>query len=338
MAKSKSKKIKIPKSVLELQMSPKKYAKKHNIRLKGKHMSKREKRHNLKRLKREYAESAAAGLNKAVKILAENDSENKKVMKVKNGVDNIISNPGVMKKVSKLYRKSPDSYPNMVYLPYMIMNTIAYYRSDAISDEEKEIANELDAESLVLFCEKILKKEIKRYRNMGLDNELAFRIATTIPTAKLFRSNRQWYTKLIRQMYDIALTKDVDVDITLRAVIKIDKKKQVTKRDFLEGFFMEFIMQRSSNKNAKFTESQKQLHEDLIARCLTYLDSLKGRKLREILKGYIKRRKKAEEYKNDGKRVIKFIDHANSNSPYTTIKSVVQDLIADNASNELYLS
>ena len=57
-----------------------------------------------------------------------------------------------------------------------------------------------------------------------------------------------------------------------------------------------------------------------------------------MLRQYIKRRKTAESYKNDGKRVIKFTDHANSNSPYSHIKSVVQDLISDNSSNELYLS
>ena len=337
---AKKKKIKIPKSVLDLRMSPKKYAKKHNIRLKGKGMSKREKKHNVKRLKAEYSESAITGLNKAVKILAENNPENKKVLKVKDGVDNIISNPGVMKKVAKLYRKNPDSYPNMIYLPYMIMNTLVYYSSENISEEDKEIGKNLDSESLIEFCEKILKKEIKRYRNMGLDDDIAYQMATVIPTTKLFKNNRQWYKKLIQTMYNIAESKEVDVDAVIKAVIKIDKKKKssVAKKDFLEGFFSEFILQKSSNKNLKMTDTQKQLHEDLIERTLVYLDNLKGRKLREILKQYIKRRKTAESYKNDTKRVIKFTDHANSNSPYVNIKKVVQDLIADNSSNELYLS
>ena len=53
MAK-KEKKIKIPKSVLDLRLSPKKFAKKHDIRLKGKGMTKREKKYNAKRLEKEY--------------------------------------------------------------------------------------------------------------------------------------------------------------------------------------------------------------------------------------------------------------------------------------------
>ena len=88
---AKKKKIKIPKSVMELKLSPKKYAKKHGIKLKDKHMSKKDRKHSIKRLKNEYSESAINGLNKAVKILAENP-EAKKIEKVKLGIDNIILN------------------------------------------------------------------------------------------------------------------------------------------------------------------------------------------------------------------------------------------------------
>lgn len=332
------KKIKIPKSVLDLRMSPKKFAKKHGIRLKGKGMSKSEKKHSKKKLNREYSICAINGLNKAVKILAENGPEGKKIGKVKDGVDNIISNPNVMKRVAKLYRKNPDSYPNLIYLPHMIMNTIVYYHSEGISDEEKEIGKALDEEGLIEFCEKILRREIKRYKRKGLDDATAYQLATVIPTTKLFK-NRQWYRKLINELYSIAETIPVDIDAVLKAVSSIDKKKKgISRKDFLEGFFSEFILQKVSNSNKKFTATQKELHEGLVDRALLYLDNLKSRKLREILKGYIKRRKQAENYKNDGKRVINFTDHANSNSPYTTIKAVVQDLIADNGSNEIYLS
>lgn len=338
MAKNKDKKkIKIPKSVLDLRMSPKKFAKKHNIRLKGKGINKREKKRNIKRLKKEYSEAAIGGLNKAVKILAENP-ENKKVKKVEKGVDNIITNPEVMKKIAKIYKKSPSSYPNMIFLPHMIMNTLVYFNSDNISDEEKEIGKDLDTEGLIEFCEKILKKEIKRYKNMGLEPEVAYQFATVIPTAKLFKNSRQWYKKMIQVMYEISEHTEVDIDAVIKAVTKIDKKKTIKKKDFLEGFFSEFIMQKSSNKSAKFTDTQKELHEGLIERALIYFDGLKSRDLKYILKQYIKRRKTAESYKNDTKRVIKFTDHANSNSPYVTIKKVVQELIDDNSANELYLS
>lgn len=337
MAK-KEKKIKIPKSVLDLRLSPKKFAKKHDIRLKGKGMTKREKKYNAKRLEKEYSECAINGLNKAVKILAENSSESKKINKVKDGVDTIITNSSVMDRIAKLYKKNPESYPNMIYLPNMIMNTLVYYSSDGISEEEKEIGKQLDTESLIEFCEKILKKEIKRYRKMGLDQEVAYQMATVIPTAKLFKNNRQWYKRLIQQMYDIAEKNEIDIDTILKAVCKIDKKNPISKKEFMEGFFSEFIMQKSSNKQKNFTDTQKDLHEGLVERTLTYLDNLKPRKTRDIIKTYIKRRKTAEQYKNDTKRVIKFIDHASSNSPYTNIKSVIQGIIDEDSTAELYLS
>lgn len=334
---AKNKKIKIPKSVLNLRMSQKKFAKKNNIRLKGKGMSKKEKKHNVKRLEKEYSEFAINGLNKAVKILAENP-EHKKTEKVKAGVENIIINPQVMRKIAKIYRKNREQYPNMKFLPDMIMNTLLYYSSDAISEEEKKIGESLDKDALIEFCEKILKKEIKRYKNQGLPEEVAYQLATVIPTTKLFKSNRRWYKKLVIQLYDIAAQQSVDVDTVLKAVSKVDKKKSISKKDFLEGFFSEFILQKSTNKTAKYNDTQKELHETLIDRTLVYLNGQKPRKLREILKQYIKRRKTAEEFKNDTKRIIKFTDHANSNSPYENIKKVVQDLINDNSSYELYLS
>lgn len=334
---SKSKKIKVPKSVLDLRMSPKKFAKKNNIRIKGKGLSKSERKHAVKRLNHAYSENAINGLNKAVKILAENP-EGKKIDKVKEGVDNIISNPDVMKRIAKLYEKNPDSYDNMIFLPHMIMTTISYYSSDSISEEEKEIAESMDKDALAKFCEKILKKKIKRYKKLGLSDELAFQLAAVVPTAKLFKNNRKWYKRLIQQMYDMATVSEIDVDVMLKAIIKIDKDKVISKKDFLEGFFSEFILQRSTNKTHSYTDTQKDLHESLIERTLIYLDNMKSHRLKDILKQYIKRRKVAEEYKNDTKRVIKFIDHANSNSSYTNIKSVVQELIADNSSNELYLS
>ena len=336
MAK-KEKKVKIPKSVLNLRMSPKKFAKKNNIRINGKKMSKKEKKYNQKRLNKAYSEFAISGLDKAVKILAEHP-DSKKIDKVKDGVENIIMNPSVMKRVAKLYCKRPDDYNNMKFLPHMIMNTLVYYSSDAISDEEKQLAETLDKEGLVEFCEKVLKKEIKRYRKLGLSQEMAFQMATVIPTNKLFKSNRQWYRKYINELFNMAENESVDIDNIMAATVKIDKKKSISKKDFLEGFFTEFILQKNTNKVAKYTDTQKELNEGLIERTLVYLDNLKASKLREILKTYIKRRKTAESYKNDAKRVIKFIDHANSNSPYANIKKVVQQLIEDNNANELYLS
>lgn len=334
----KVKKVKIPKSVLKLRMSMKKFAKKNNIRVGGKHMSKGEKKHAMKRLKREYAEFAIAGIDKAVKIMAEHPDA-KKIDKVKEGVENIITNQPVMESITKLYKKNKEAYPNMRYLPDMIMNTLVYYSNDGISEEEKKVAESLDKEALVEFCEKILKKEIKRYKKKGLPDEIAYQLATVIPTTKLFKNSRKWYKRLIIQMYDIAEHQTVDVDQILMAVSKIDKdKKYVNKKEFLEGFFSEFILQKSSNKTAKFNDSQKELHDNLIDRTLVYLDAQKKSNLRDILKRYIKQRKVAESYNTDTKRVIKFTDHANSNSPYTNIKDVVTELISDNASNELYLS
>lgn len=335
---AKKKKVKVPKSVLELRWSPKKFAKKNNIRVSGKGMSKGEKKRNKKRLRNEYSEHAITGLNRAVKIISENSPESKKMDKVKDAVDNIISNPEVMKRVAKIYAKHPKNYPNMKFLPHMIMNTILYYAQDNLDGEDKEIADALDKEGLVKFCEKILKGEIRRYKKAGTSSDVAYQLATVVPTTKLLKNNRQWYKNLIQSLYFIAENDEVDLGVVLPAIQKIDKKKSMEKRDFYEGFYLEFIFTKSSNKKNLWNDSQKELHENLIDKTLEYLDGLKSRKCKDILKAYIKRRKTAESYKNDNTRVIKFVDYANSNSSFTNLKAVVQELISDNDQNEMYLS
>lgn len=331
---SKKRKVKVPESVKNLRTSPKKFAKKNGIRIKG---SKKDKKRAKKRLYHEYSASAIAGLNKAVKILAENPGDGKKITKIKESVEATIQNGKVMEQVAKLYNKRPEAYPNMIFLPWIIMNTLSYYASEGISDEEKEFAKTLDVKGMTKFCEKVLKRQIKRYEKMGLSETAAFQLAVVAPTTRLFH-NRYHYRRLISQLYDIAANEEIDVDTVLAAVSRIDKKKKMKRSEFLEGFFSEFILTKSTNKTHSFTDAQKELHETLIDRALVYLDNLKRKKLHDILKTYIKRRKDAESYKTDTKRVIKFIDHAHSNSSYTNIKAAVQELIEDNASNELYLS
>ena len=336
---SKEKKIKIPKSVAELKLSPKKFAKKHGIRLRGKGLKKKDKKRNYKRLTNEYSTSAIEGINKAVKILVETTKESKKIDKIKAAVDNVITNPEIMKKISKIYAKDKSSYPSMIYLPHMIMNTLMYYGQKDLSEDDKVIGESLDKEGLIEFCEKILKKEIKVYKNAGLTQSAAFPMASVIPSGKLLKDmNRKWNRKLIQAMYTIAEDEPVYVDDIIRGILKTDKKSDLKKSVLLEGLFSEFILNKASNKDHKFTDNQKELHEKMIELTLEYLNSIKVRKCKEILKKYIKRRKTAEKYKNDSKRVIKFIDYANSNSEYTSLKKALTGIISDNASNELYLS
>ena len=335
------KSIKIPKSVLELRLVPKKYAKKHGIKLKGKGMSKGQKKRNSERLEKEYSKSAIVGLNKAVKILAENPIEDKKIDKIKDGIDNIISNEKVMKRISRLYKENPKSYPNMIFLPQWIVNTIEYYNQDDLSEEDMHIKESMNNESLIAFCTKLLKSKIKRYKNLSdVSDVAAFHLASVAPTSKLFRNNRNWYRKLLDALYKIAENEAVDVPSVLDSVRKIDEKKKdrINKDDFYRGFFSEFIRKRVSNKNHTFTDYQKDLHENLIDGALKYLDQLKSSKCKDILKSYIKSRKAAESDKRDSKRVIKFIDHAHSNSPYVNLKAAIQDLITADGTAELYLS
>lgn len=334
MAKTK---IKIPKSVLELKCSPKKFGKKHGIRIK-KGMSKKEKKYFRKRLWKEYGNYAAAAMNVAVKLLAENNPDTHKLNKVKTGVENVITTPKAMDAVIKEYNKHPKRYPYMIYLPKMILNTIEYYSQEDIPEDDKELAASLNTNKMMKFCEKILKKQIKYYKKRGFSDTSAFVLASVAPSTKIFARGDHYYRRLISELYKLAGVDDTPIDLNtvLNAIYKIDKH-YVDKKEFINKFFYNFILQRDSNRFKKFTSNQKELKDSLIDYALHYMDGLKPHKLRTMIRSYIKKRKHDEKLKNDSKRMINFLDHSLSNSPYLNIKKVVEDLVKENKSVETYL-
>lgn len=329
--------IQIPKCVKMLKLSKKKFAKKNDIKITDK-MKKKERERKLKKLTIEFTEETIKGLDKGVKILSEVSDDSKKVNKIKEWIVSKITDAETMDAVAEMYKKHPEYYPNMIYLPHMIVSTINYYRQEDLTDEEKEFGKRIESEDLIAFCEKILKKIIKKYKKEDLDESTAFNIATVIPSTKLLAGSRKWFKNLLTTLHIMAEDTVPDVKAIFKAILKIEGKKYISKKLFYELLYQEFIMKRLSNKKYSSTETQKEFYEKMTDMTLEYLNGLKVGKIKGILKQYIKRRKKAEEAKADGKRIIKFIDHANSNSPYQQIKAAVQELINDDKDNEQYLS
>ena len=339
MSKDKKKKdIQIPECVKVLKLSKKKYAKKNGIDLDSNKMSKKDGKRKLKKITLEYNEEVIKGLNKAVKILTEVTEDTKKVNKVKEWIENKIVDPATMDAVAEMYKKHPELYSNMIYLPYMIVSTITYYRQEDLTDEEKEFGKRIHSDDLIEFCMKILKKVIKKYEKQDLSSEVAFQIATVIPTTKLLAGSRKWFRNLITTLHIMAEKSVPDLKAIFKAILKLDGKKYINKKLFYELLYQEFMLKRLSNKKYSATDSQKEFYDNFVDMTLEYLNELKVGKVKNILKQYIKARKKAEEFKSDGKRIIKFVDHANSNSPYQNIKAAVQELINDDKNNEIYLS
>lgn len=331
------KKLELPACVTVLKQSKEKYAKKNGIRIDKKKMKKKELKRRYKKLDKEYYEAIIVGLNKGVKILTEVHKESKKLNKIKKGVEKIILNHETMDGIIKIYKKDPSRYNELKFFPYMILSTIEYYNSGKLSDEDKELAESIDPEKLIEFASSILKKEIKRYNKLGLSDTVAFKLAAAIPSTKILNKSIVYYKRLLNMMYTMSENESLDIGKVFRAVVKLDGKKIIKKKVFLMNFYREFILRRMSNKNYSLTDTQKEMHEKLIDMCLEFMNSLKVSNIKCMLKNYIKSRKKAEEFKSDGKRVIKFTDQVNSNSPYANIKIAVQEIISDDETNELYL-
>jgi hypothetical protein len=334
-------KLKIPKSVIDLKLTRKRFAKKNNIRLKGKDLTNKDKNRNRKKLNNLYSEAMLNGLNKAIMIISENKinkTNEKKINRIRKDISNLIPQSKIMKRIAKLYSKKATDYPNIIYLPKYIIDTIEHYSLEGLNDKEKAIGENLNKEELLDFCNKVLKKEIKKYEKNDLSPNASFILSSVAPNLKLFKNSWEPYYNLMQALFNIAIDEEVDLTKVFDYIKNLENKKDFNKKEFYKRFFSTFIARRVSNKDYSFTDHQKTLKEELIDKSLEYLNGLKSGELKEILKEYIKHRRGAESDKSDSKRVIKFIDYANSNSEYAKLQSVVKELIADNSSNELYLS
>lgn len=335
-----AKKIKIPDTVKDLKLSPKKFGKKIGIRI-NKGMPKKERKFYTKKLWNKYGKMAAEGLNDAMHILSENNPEEKKMAKVVKRVDGVLESPKTMNVVIKRYKKNPNRYPDMIHLPRFIISTVDYYNSTSISEAEKrEMDEKFDTEKLIDFSYHILKKPIKYYENRGVADVPAFRLAAAVPSARVFNKSRFYYRNAIEELYKIAAldpNQILDLNVIIPSMIKVDKTRKISKKEFLRHFCFEFICMRLRNKDL-MEDSQRALNTELTSFVLDFLDSMKPHSLKELLKEYITVRKK-EEYKNlKGTHPINFVEHAAANSPYLNIQNVVQDILEKNNNFATFLS
>ncbi len=337
----KKKKIDIPDNVKQLGMAKKKFAKKNDLpyKMKGKEFSKKEKKNAVKEFNKEYASAQLEALDKAVKILVQcGMHESKKIDKLKERVDEVIRNQELMDGMISVYKKEPKEYKWILHLPGMITATILYYQKKDLTDEEKKEAEHLDVDMLMKFCEKILRKPIRKYMKHGLSASAAFQMACAVPTLNVFTwKTNYWHRKMINTMFEIAAEDVVDVPSYLQAIFSMDKNDKFKKKYFLDEFCLQYLLRKQTNKSAKFTDNQKELQENLNAWVLVHLNTIQKDRSRAIIKDYIKARKRAEENKVDGTRVIPLINHSNANSEYTRLRDVLLDIIKSNSQNELYL-
>ena len=319
----------------------KKFAKKNDIpyNLKGKDFSKKEKKKAAKEFNKEYASAQLDSLDKAVKILVQcGMQENKKIDKIKESVDDVIRNPSLMNDIIDIYKKDPKQHKWILYLPSMMVATIVYYQGKDLTDAEKKEAETVDVDMLMKFSEKILKKPIRKYIKHGLSTSAAFQMACAVPSLNVFTGRTVFFhRKFINTLFEIAKEEVVDIPTYFQAMFAMDKSEKFKKKEFLDEFCLQYLLRKQTNKSAKFTDNQKELQENLNTWALNHLNLIAKERSRSIIKNYIKARKRAEENKIDGTRVISLINHSNANSEYTRLRDVLLDLIKSNSQNELYL-
>lgn len=321
---------KLPRTVKALDQKRKKWAKKNGLNYK-------DGKGNKKLAKEEYQEAFLEGLDRSMEIIL-HQPNSKIADRVKDKIDAALARPKRMAEAAKIYPEHRKEYRNIIYLPNMIMTTIRYLQNgaDKLEGKEKEIAASIDETALVDFCETILKKSMKHYTSYGLSRGAAFTLACLVPSAHILEKS-YWYRALLTTLYDMAETDTFEIETIFEAVTTVDKSKVLHKRDMKRKFWLEFILMKNSNRFKNLNESQKNLHEHLQNQALEYLNGLSKDELEAMLYKYIKRRRESENNNSDGRRIFRFVDHANSNSPYGKIKQVVEKIISAKPDYEVYL-
>lgn len=326
----KHEKSKLPRSVKALSQSRKDWAKKNGLDYKDDD-------DNKDLAKKEFIETFVEGLDRAMEIIL--DKPNSDLAKdVKREIEVALGRTKKIAAATKYYSEHRKKYQYIKYLPNVIVSTLKYVQSPSadLTAQEATLAKNLDEVVLHDFCKAILKKPCEHYEAIGLSNSAAMALASLVPSARILEKG-YWYRALIATLYSMAETDHFEIDDVFEAITTVDKNKVLRKRDLKRKFWLEFILMKNSNRFKDLNESQKTLHEHLQIKALEYMDTLSEDELEAMLLKYIKRRRESESTNSDGRRIFRFVDHANSNSPYTKIKKVVEKIIKGKSEYEAYL-
>ena len=252
-----------------------------------------------KELKENYYSSLAYNLQYVIDFLvAKRHIQEEEIQQMKNKCYAQIAGEdgeGFVKYLTKAYKRGElDDMENIELLPILLYEMIAEInKQNQIRKSENPEAPVYDSSDLFNLSELILKKKLKKLEKKGIEANLAFDLLSVVPTTDAMKYSPYFRIKTV---FDLMYQHAAKEQVPFKKVVAALFKGQY------DEIIINYALQERKEKCEKFNDSQKALFNDINEWVFNTLEDSDSSVIKEIIRTYIKTRKRDAAQGKDGNR------------------------------------
>lgn len=278
-----------------------------------------------KEMKRAYYAMLVDLLPETISLLVRY-SHIREVVEIKDSLYEKLVDPQMIK-VLKNCVEDKEDIDNINLLPIVIRDIINLAKQQEVADKaEGENTDHYDVSDLIELSHLILKKKLKKMKNAGIDEDVAFDALSVIPHAKVLKDKQINYRMrvLMSVLYEHAKTKEIDFGKLITMLIPEEYANVV----------ILFCLLERKDKFVNFNENQQKFFISINEWLFNVMEEMDRSSIEAILNNYIETRKRDESQGRDGNRRY-FIKSLPENE-YPRITKVIKHLLETKPEVEKY--
>lgn len=250
----------------------------------------------------------------------------KEVQEIKDQLYEKLVDPQFVKVLKHLIEDKVD-VKNIKMLPIVIRDIVHMAKQQEAKDKETDVnAEGYDVEDLIELSKLILKKKIKKMKNEGIDEDVAFQCLSVIPCDKVLEDKQINYRLrvLMNVLYELAKTKEIEFGKVIGMLIP-EKYASVV---------ILFCLLERKDKFASFNENQQKFFIQINGWIFDVMEDMERNQVESILNTYVDTRKRDESNGRDGNR--RYFLKSLPESDYPRVRKVIDRMLESDSSVEKY--
>lgn len=250
----------------------------------------------------------------------------KEVQEIKDQLYEKLVDPQFVKVLKHLIEDKVD-VKNIKMLPIVIRDIVHMAKQQEAKDKETDVnAEGYDVEDLIELSKLILKKKIKKMKNEGIDEDVAFQCLSVIPCDKVLEDKQINYRLrvLMNVLYELAKTKEIEFGKVIGMLIP-EKYASVV---------ILFCLLERKDKFASFNENQQKFFIQINGWIFDLMEDMERNQVESILNTYVDTRKRDESNGRDGNR--RYFLKSLPESDYPRVRKVIDRMLESDSSVEKY--
>lgn len=250
----------------------------------------------------------------------------REVIEIKESLYEKLADPYFIKMLKNAV-EDKEEIENIELLPIVIRDMINYAKQQELEDKaDGNETDHYDMSDLMELSQLILKKKIKKMRNAGIDEDVAFDALSVIPHKSVLKDKQINYRMriLMSVLYEHAKTKEIDFGKLITMLIPEEYANTV----------ILFCLLERKDKFANFNDNQQKFFISINEWIFTMMEEMDRSRIEAILKQYVEQRKRDESQNRDGNR--RYFIKSLPEDEYKNVTTVVKHMIEARPEIEKY--